>query len=140
MRRYAHRILARGFTLVELLIVIAIIGILVSLGTVSYSSAQMKGRDGRRKADLRAIQNAWEQYYGDNSGVYPDSCASPGTTYLPAGLPTDPKTGVAYTGTCTTSTYCFCTTAALESGIGNASNNACATYGTGNFYCVKNLQ
>jgi general secretion pathway protein G len=128
--------LVRGFTLVELLIVIAIIGILVSLGTVSYSSAQQKGRDGRRKSDLRSIQNAWEQYYADNDAVYPSSC-SVGTTYLPAGVPTDPKSGASYTSTCTSSTYCFCAT--LEGGAGNASGTTC-TFGTGSYYCVANLQ
>ena len=97
----------RGFTLLELLIVIAIIGILVAMGTVSYSTAQKKARDAQRQADLKAIQNAFEQYYADHDGSYPASCATPGTNYLPSGLPTDPR-GFAYgTGTCNLDEYEF---------------------------------
>lgn len=135
-KAFSVKSIATGFSLLELLIVIAIIGILVSLGTVSYSSAQKKGRDSRRKSDLRAIQNAWEQYYADTNGVYPVSC-SVSATYLPAGLPTDPKGGASYNGSCTSATYCFCAT--LEQGGGNATNTSC-TFGSGTYHCVKNLQ
>jgi prepilin-type N-terminal cleavage/methylation domain-containing protein len=132
----ARKGVTSGFTLVELLIVIAIIGILVSLGAVSYTTAQQKGRDGRRKSDLRAVQNAWEQYYSDNTSAYPATC-SVGTTYLPGGMPEDPKTGDPYAQSCSATTYCFCAT--LESGLGNATNTNC-TFGSGSYYCVKNLQ
>lgn len=52
-----------GFTLLELLVVIGIIGILVGLGSVSYSSAQKKARDAKRHSDLSDIQKFYEQYY-----------------------------------------------------------------------------
>lgn len=127
----------------ELLIVIAIIGALVAIAAASYSSAQKRSRDSRRASDLKAIQNAWEQYYSENSGSYPATCAigsmTNSTNYLPQGLPTDPKTGAAYaTGTCSTAAYCFCAT--LERiGGGNASDPSCS-FGTGDYSCVKNLQ
>lgn len=54
----------------ELLIVIVILGILVMLGAASFRGSQMKGRDGRRKTDLRNISLALEQYYTDK-GQYP---------------------------------------------------------------------
>ena len=76
---------AQGFSLMELLIVIAIIGALVAIAAASYSSAQKRTRDSRRAADLKAIQNAWEQYYADNSGLYPANCTVSMTTYLPKG-------------------------------------------------------
>ncbi|MDO8715896.1 MAG: prepilin-type N-terminal cleavage/methylation domain-containing protein [Dehalococcoidales bacterium] len=60
----------RGFTLIELLIVITIIAILVGAGTVSWTNAQIKGRDSRRKVDLKAVQQALELYYQTN-GTYP---------------------------------------------------------------------
>ena len=55
-----------GFTLLEILIVIGIIGILIGIGTVSYSTAQRKARDAKRKQDLKAVQNCLEQYYSVN--------------------------------------------------------------------------
>lgn len=55
-----------GFTLIELLIVISIIGVLAAVGFVSYSSAQSKARDSRRKQDLKSIATALELYYGVN--------------------------------------------------------------------------
>lgn len=64
--------LNKGFTLLELIIVIAIIGILATLGLTSFTGAQQKARDTKRKGDLKAIQNAVEQYFTDNGG-YPDT-------------------------------------------------------------------
>ena len=61
-----------GFTLVELLIVIVIIGILASIGLGSFNTAQMKSRDSKRKTNLQQIANALEIYYNDK-GVYPAS-------------------------------------------------------------------
>ncbi len=60
----------RGSTLIELLIVISIIAILISIGSVSYLSAQRQGRDAQRKSDLHRVASALEQYYADNN-AYP---------------------------------------------------------------------
>lgn len=131
----------KGFTLLEVLIVIAIIGILVSIGLASYSSAQQKSRDARRKGDLKAMQNAWEQYYADSTNAsYPSSCGTIDATYLPQGLPTDPKTGSVYTvATCSTSAYCFCAT--VESAAAANSDGSCNYQSaTKTSYCVSNLQ
>jgi len=132
----------KGFTLLELLIVIALIGILVSLGAASYTAAQKKTRDARRQADMKAIQDAFEQYYANNNGNYPTSAScTADTTYLPAGVPKDPKTDVAYTITCdaTGSTYCSCATMEGTTTGGNATDASC-TFGAGTYYCVKNRQ
>jgi type II secretion system protein G len=61
---------AQAFTLIELLVVISIIAILMAVATVSYLNAQQKGRDNKRKTDLKAIQQALEIYYTQN-GKYP---------------------------------------------------------------------
>ena len=53
----------RGFTLIELLVVITIIALLIGAATVSYTKVQQKGRDTKRKSDLKAIQQALEIYY-----------------------------------------------------------------------------
>src|SRR3990167_4751352 len=58
----------RGFTLIELLVVIAIIGILATFVIASFSSAQGRGRDSRRKADLDAVKKALELAKADCTG------------------------------------------------------------------------
>lgn len=61
----------KGFTLIELLVVISIVGLLSSVVLASLNSARMKGRDAKRKADLRQIALANELYYdGDGNGNY----------------------------------------------------------------------
>ncbi len=60
-----------GFTMIELLVVIVIIGILSTIGLGSFMSSQQKARDSRRKTDLRAISDALELYYND-FGKYPN--------------------------------------------------------------------
>lgn len=133
---------SHGFSLLELLIVIALIGILISLGAVSYASAQKKTRDARRQADLKAIADAFEQYYADTNAKYPTSAScTVSTSYLPAGIPTDPKTGVAYSITCDAngSTYCSCSLLEGTTTGGNATDANC-TFGAGAYWCVKNRQ
>lgn len=61
-----------SFTLVELMVVIAIIGILASIGVATYSRTQARARDAKRKADMVTIQNALEMYASENNGSYPD--------------------------------------------------------------------
>lgn len=66
-----------GFTLLELLVVMAIIGILAAIGIASYGGVQAKARDARRKSDLESIARALEMYRND-FGRYPNSSASGG--------------------------------------------------------------
>ncbi|KKR87952.1 MAG: Tfp pilus assembly protein, major pilin PilA [Candidatus Curtissbacteria bacterium GW2011_GWA1_41_11] len=54
-----------GFTLIELIVVISIIGILATIGTATYTTAQQKSRDVRRKQDLGALKSALILYYRD---------------------------------------------------------------------------
>lgn len=60
----------QGFTLMELLIVMVILSILVAIATGSYASSSRRGRDNRRKNDLRSVATALEAYFNDK-GVYP---------------------------------------------------------------------
>lgn len=60
----------KGFTLIEMLIVVAIIGMLAVASTQNVGQAVAKARDTRRKADVKAISDAFEMYYQDN-GSYP---------------------------------------------------------------------
>lgn len=73
MKKYfGYKLNQLGFTLVELLIVIIIIGILIALGAGSFSSSQKKSRDSQRKNDLRQIGLSLELYFADH-GRYPES-------------------------------------------------------------------
>lgn len=62
----------KGFTLVELLIVVAIIAILSTIGLVIYSGAQKAGRTAKRIGDMKAVQTALELYY-QSTGKYPEA-------------------------------------------------------------------
>lgn len=60
----------KGFTLLELLIVIAVIGILSSLIMVSLSTSRAKASDAAIKSDLRSLMNVAELYYVNNGNQY----------------------------------------------------------------------
>lgn len=60
----------RAFTLIELLIVIAMIGLLSTLTAVAVNGARAKARDNKRASDLKQIQKALELAYEPGSG-YP---------------------------------------------------------------------
>jgi len=129
----------KGFTLLEILIVIALIGVLTAFGLASYTATQKTARNSRRAADLKVIQNSLETYYGDTT-AYPGASCDPGITYLPQGMPKDPKTNIVYApASCTTSAYCFC--ADMEGGSGSNSDGECNfAAATKTHFCVTNLQ
>jgi prepilin-type N-terminal cleavage/methylation domain-containing protein len=61
----------RAFTLIELLIVIAIVGILSGFVIVSMNGAINSAKDARRKADLSTISKAILEYSAQNNNAYP---------------------------------------------------------------------
>lgn len=62
----------KGFTLVELLVVMAIISILAVIAMANFQTSQIKARDAERKANMRQISNALEAYTSDH-GFYPNA-------------------------------------------------------------------
>src|SRR4051812_9863907 len=130
-----------GFTLLELLIVIVIIGILALLIIPNITSAPKKARDVQRKTDLKAVQKALEEYFVSNN-VYPSSSGALGTgtvlNELTSGtppilksVPTDPKNAAPFTYTYTpansNSTYTLhsCLENGADTGSGVAADAAC---------------
>ncbi len=132
-----------GFTLLELLIVIVIIGILALLIIPNISSAPKKARDTQRKTDLRAAQKALEEYFVSNQ-AYPVSASATdiSTALVPLStgsapplktIPSDPKNVSPYQYLYTsTDGQTYSLTACLENGgdIGTSTSpgvNPCST-------------
>lgn len=120
----------RGFTLIEVLTVVAIIGILASLTSYVYGSALTRSRDNTRKSDLLTIKNSLEQFYlenreypktklettaqqetlsakyqlesinGCNYGNNPNTINSFIAPKYLSSVPTDPKVSVTYDASC----------------------------------------
>lgn len=104
-----HKLNQKGFTIIELLVVIVIIGILVALALPNLFSAQARGRDTDRKNELKNLQTKLETHFNDN-GEYPATLAGldPAPTTEET---TDPRNN-AYTYTLTGDSYTL--TATLE--------------------------
>src|SRR5580698_1149765 len=60
----------QGFTIVELLIVIVVIGILALLVITTYSGIQAKARNAKRQSDIASLQTQLEAFFSQN-GYYP---------------------------------------------------------------------
>lgn len=74
-----------GFTLIELMIVVAIIGILAAIAIPQFASYRVKAFNSAAKADLHSAQTTFEVYFNDNN-VYPtDESVQTGTIELGAG-------------------------------------------------------
>lgn len=60
-----------GFTMIELLVVVSIIGVLAALVMVSFTASQKQAKDIERKSDLRQYSTALEAYANKNNGLFP---------------------------------------------------------------------
>lgn len=63
--------LQKGFTFLEIVIVIAIIGVLTTLFITTSTGSSKKARDARRKSDIKQYQNALEVFASKNNTLYP---------------------------------------------------------------------
>lgn len=148
----------KGFTMIELLVAIAIIAVLSAVGLTTFTGAQKKSRDARRTEDMNKVRDAAEQYFGVNN-AYPSGLTAladkdnfntwvGGLSTYTLGVkdPIDAAIGAntyQYLGKATagslTTTYCLC--ALLEQGSGgNSSTSSCAASPGGTYYCVRNSQ
>lgn len=115
----------KGFTLIELMIVMTIIGLLAGISLFAMGGARESARDGRRKADLEATRSALELYKAD-CDEYPGSGSlsfggqlrgngdpgCPSSNIYMDEIPQDPISGRSYYYSLSGATYELC--AALE--------------------------
>lgn len=121
----------RGFTLVELLVAISIIGVILSISFFGIQNARKSSRDAKRKSDLESVRSALEMYKAD-TGKYPStsggmnlSSSLPFPNYI-SSIPSDPLgSSRNYTYSCKSVvsgncvSYVLCTS--LESASGSVS-------------------
>jgi len=86
----------RGFTLIELMIVMAIIVILASIGTVLYTNSLTRSKEAVLKTDLVRMRDAIDQYYADKNKYPPSLDVLVSEKYMRA-IPVDPFTNAADT-------------------------------------------
>jgi general secretion pathway protein G len=82
---------SRGFTLVELLVVISLISILAGLAVVNYRNGVVRAQESTLKTDLFRMRDAIDQYYADK-GKYPSSLDSLVSEKYLREIPEDPFT------------------------------------------------
>jgi prepilin-type N-terminal cleavage/methylation domain-containing protein len=136
-----------GFTLVELLIAIAVLALLAAVALTVYNGFQRNARDAKRKADVESFAQAFESNYDDHPTVINHYRQLQSTNFATGQIPDDPLSSQHYDGTGAFSSppaadYCVC--AHLENGNGNSDQDAttgnCNSPASGlsaNFYCLK---
>jgi prepilin-type N-terminal cleavage/methylation domain-containing protein len=113
---------SKGFTIVELLIVIVVIGILATLVIVTFTGIQQKARNSQRQTDINAVDSHVEAFYASN-GYYPTLADLQTSSFLSSNLKgldpealVDPKGG-AIGATASTTNYSY-----VAAGASNCSN------------------
>ena len=86
----------RGFTLIELMIVMALIVILASIGLVQYSNSVTRAKEATHSEDLFRMRDAIDQYYADKN-KYPESLQTLVDEKYLRSVPADPFTNSAET-------------------------------------------
>lgn len=79
----------KGFTLIELMIVVAIIAILAAVAYPSYQDSVTKARRSDAKADLVTLANFMERYFSENYQYNQSNATPPVAVTLPAGVASD---------------------------------------------------
>jgi len=92
MKRIASRRRSTGFTLIELVVVMAIIGLLLTIALPRYMHSIDRGKEHVRAQNLAVMRDAIDKFYGDN-GAYPDTLDELVTRHYLRAIPFDPVNG-----------------------------------------------
>jgi general secretion pathway protein G len=85
-----HR--SRGFTLIELVVVMAIIGLLLTIAVPRYMNSIERGKEQVRRQNVAVMRDAIDKYYGDN-GEYPETLDELVAKHYLRAIPVDPVNG-----------------------------------------------
>jgi len=84
--------LSHGFTIIELMIVVTIVGILATLAVPSYQAAIVKAKEGALRQNLFSLRDVIDQHRADK-GKYPETVEGLVSAGYLRRIPTDPMTG-----------------------------------------------
>ncbi|WP_321790255.1 type II secretion system protein [Burkholderia pyrrocinia] len=90
--KHARTRRSRGFTLIEIVVVMAIIGLLLTLAVPRYMHSIERGKEQVRQQNIAVMRNAIDQYYGDN-GQYPETLDVLVAKHYLRSVPLDPVNG-----------------------------------------------
>lgn len=71
-----------GFTLIELMIVVAVVGVLAAIAVPKFAELIRKSQEGSTKGGLGALRSSLTIYYGDNEGQYPRGAQAANSSIL----------------------------------------------------------
>ncbi|KWC29677.1 general secretion pathway protein GspG [Burkholderia ubonensis] len=83
---------SHGFTLIEIVVVMAIIGLLLTLAAPRYLHSIERGKEQVRQQNIAVMRNAIDQYFGDN-GQYPETLDELVARHYLRVVPIDPVNG-----------------------------------------------
>jgi prepilin-type N-terminal cleavage/methylation domain-containing protein len=129
---------SQGFTIVELLIVIVVIGILATLVIVTFTGIQQKARNSQRQTDINALDSHIEAYYAQ-TGSYPSFTVLTSSGWIAANMKgldpealVDPKGGSLKSGASAADQYGYDAkaggAACTDTGSGTTATSNCDSF------------